>query len=184
MGYYPYQPPPRQRPTVVTVLAILFIAFGGMGLLSTPISILQMRGEWPGSEFMQPLFREGILGAWMRVSMVLGPAFCILWIAAGIGLLQLRRWGLGLAIGLTVLSLLTQVVAAAVMVPAFSSLDLSGMFPPGGPQAQMMTTIMVGSVVAALVIGVGLNVLVLVLLTRPHVRQAFQPVGDTTGGLQ
>jgi hypothetical protein len=184
MGYYPYQPPARQRPTVVTVIAILFIAFGAMGLLMAPMAILQMRDEWPGSQFMQPLFHAPGLGAWMKVSMVLSPLFYILLIAAGIGLLQLRRWGLRLAIGVMALWLLTTFVGAVVMVPAFSSLDLSGMFPPGSPPAQMMRTIMAASAVVGVVIGVGMYGLVLVLLTRPHVRQAFEPVDDTTGGSQ
>ncbi len=175
---YPYgQAGGRARPTVVTVIGILAIVFGAMGLLSLPMNLLQMAGMWPGSEFTRPMFDDPMLGTWMKVSFVLTPVLCVLWIVSGIGLLRLREWARKLALGLLVLGLAGQVGGALFVMPAMSRSVGGGMFPPGSQEAAMMQTMMSAIVVVSIVVGAAVAVTLIVLLTRPHVRIAFQPEG-------
>ncbi|MFQ6131663.1 MAG: hypothetical protein ACE5R4_06480 [Armatimonadota bacterium] len=171
----------RQRPAIVTVIGILAIAFGVMGLFALPINIMQIMGVWPGSEFTRPMFQNPPMGTWMKVGVFLTPVSCALWIISGVGLLRLRPWGRILAIGLIVFGLLTQLLMTVLMVPAMQS-SVGTMFPVGSQQAAMMKTIMTASMAVGMVFGVGIMVTLLILLTRPHVRQAFEPVVHPTAG--
>ena len=171
-----------QRPTIVTVIGIVAIIFGAMGLLALPINILQMQGRWPGAEFTRPVFQNPPLATWMKASLVVSPVSCILWIVSGIGLLQLRSWARKLAIGLLIFGLVAQVATTVFIVPGVYSSVNWGMFLGGTQQVAMMKTIMVASMAMGTVIGTGIIVTLLILLTRPRVRYAFEPASERTGG--
>jgi hypothetical protein len=161
---------------VVTVIGVLAIVFGAFTVLSLPINVLQMSGMWPGSEFTRPLFEGPVLGTWMKVSIALMPVIAALWIACGVGLLRLREWARKLTIGVLVVGLVMQAASAVFVMPAMGrALAGASTFPPGSPQAAMMQGMMSVAVIVGGVVGGAIAVTLIVLLTRPHAREAFQP---------
>jgi hypothetical protein len=175
MAYSHYPSPQPERPVIVTVVAILAIVAGALVLLSLPFSLLQMSGAVPmagsGGQFMQdPTVRN-----WMVVTTSASSIVAVLQIAAGIGLLRMRRWAWMLAIALTVVGMAYQIAAAIGM----RSVDLLGKIwssmgvlsdPNMAAMMQRMTTAMMA---AGLIFWLAAYGTALVLLTRPSVREAF-----------
>jgi hypothetical protein len=179
MAYDAYQPARPERPAAVTVIAILVLIYGAMGVIMLPINIAQLYGAKLATGPAAAMMQNPTFASWSRISIPLGGLFSILWIVIGIGLLQLLRWARKLAIGLIVASMVVQVVGMGVMMPVMMQAMATTSFGPGPqPPPELMRAMMTVGVVVAAVIILGLGVLFIVLLTRPNVRYAFEPETD------
>jgi len=179
MTYATYQPAQPERPTAVTVIAVLIIILGAFGLIALPINILQMVGAAKSAGPAAAMMQVPSVAVLSKISIPLNGLSSVLWIAAGIGLLQLREWARKLTIGLLVYAVLMQIVGMAVTIPATSAMMTSGAFGPTPPLPPATMRLIIGIVAAFVVlIIVGIAVLFMVLLTRPNVRYAFHPETD------
>lgn len=121
MTQTPMQPTPdvavsENRPTSLTVFAVLNMVFGGMGLLMSPINVLQVimpSGGNPATEAMQDsvfFVMFSIVGA------IAGVIFGIAMLIAGFGLIKDRPWGRTLSIFVAIAQIIWIFVAIPLMV--------------------------------------------------------------------
>jgi hypothetical protein len=193
---------PRSKPTAVTVIAILQLIFGGLGLcialanlagLPQQMAALNQQNVQKLPPAQRPPTQaeleekvEKHLPSYQAIqkgSLAGSAVLCVLMLLSGIGLLAMRPWGRFVAITYAVLSILYTVASlvftAAVVMPAMSEAiqDLAGQ---GNAQAQLMAQAMQIGMVAGLAIGalvVIYPIIVLVIMLLPSVRAAFR--GET-----
>ena len=158
------------------MIAALFIVFGALGILSLPLNILNMATGWQTAGPMGQVFQQPTFRTYMAVNIPVSGLFAVLYIVSGVGMLQLRPWARKLALGLLVAGLLAQVVNAVVMMPMMSEImkAVTAQAPDPAMEAIVKTTMTVAMVIG-LAVGAGIIVLFIVLLTRPNVRDAFEP---------
>lgn len=160
-----------QRPTVVTVFAVLMVIFGGLGVLCTPISLVLTAnlGQLPGATGVDlPAWHKTVVFA----SGGLGILLSLAELAIGIGLLQMQPAARRAAMVLGWL-LLLHAVGGAVLSVAMQAPNFGASDPQAAAQA-------IGAVVGALVgvtVGVLYAGLLLFCLSRPPVKAAFDEPG-------
>jgi hypothetical protein len=157
------------RPTSVTVLGIVNIAFAVLGLLSHALMFA----------LFSPYSQSGLdlegdldaLGEWTPVTQLLGFFSNIVLLASGVGLLRMRPWGRYLAIiyaGYAIIAALGWTVYSVAM---FES-QTQGMGGPGVDERIVMTMAIIGGL-----IGLGISLchptLLLYFMTRRNVAAAF-----------
>jgi hypothetical protein len=96
-----------ERPTSMTVLGILNIVYGAMFLVCTPIGLVlfffpQLLGNNPTLEV---ILASRFLLIWNITLGLLGILASAALLAAGMGLLKMRRWGRTLSIGFAIYTL-------------------------------------------------------------------------------
>lgn len=188
-------------PTSVTVLGILQIVFGCLGLVCGVCAGVASRGGQPA--FMQP--QDGGAGQnadaqkqqqWLedmqkaieehspanamvgRVSLALDFLVSALMIASGIGMLRLASWGRLLGIVYALLSMAMKVFGAAYgliyVVPAGREF-LERQPPPGANSQLVATSARIGLYApTAMLVLIIYPVIVLIIMFRPRVVAAFQ----------
>ncbi len=77
---------PEMRPTSVTVLGILNIVFGGLGILCTPGSLIA------GFVIPNAMNTTPVAKAWLLIGSFVGFLCSFLLLIVGIGLLNMKRW--------------------------------------------------------------------------------------------
>ena len=179
MAYSTYPTPTAsqpERPSTVTAIGVLGIAVGALGVLSAPLNLLYFATGFRAAGPMGPtLWENDAFRTYMLVNAPLGAVLSVLYIVAGVGLLRLRPWAWGLTVGLIAFAMVSQIVGACIMTPSLASIfgeTMPGM-PPGGPDMSFMRPVMYASVAIGVLIGQAIMIVLLVLLTRPNVRQAF-----------
>lgn len=94
-----------KRPTSVTVFGVLNIVFGVWGLLGLAMAaIITLSGAFPAVDLGVPA--GGFYEVWTKASFVVGALVSVVLIAAGFGLLRMRRWARIASIGYAVYCLL------------------------------------------------------------------------------
>ncbi|MHC5083023.1 MAG: DUF4339 domain-containing protein [Planctomycetota bacterium] len=158
-----YAPP---RPTSVTVLGILCIVFGGLGLLCTPVGLVAM--FMPNLHGGANMYESPAMQAYMFISMGLGLVFAIVELAAGIGLLNLKSWGRSAALlygwAAIVFGILGAIVNILIVLPAMQ--QASG---GGNPEAVGQA---IGSIVGGMcggIIGLIFPIFLVIYMRKPHV---------------
>ncbi len=174
-----YQPAKPERPVAVTVIAVLVLIYGGVGLIALPINVMQAFGVKQMAGPAAAMLQNPTLALWTKISIPLGALASILWIVTGIGLLQLWWWARKLAIGLIVYGIVLSVVGMALTLPAITQMMGTMSFGPGPqPPPQMMKMVMAFSVGFGALFVLAIGIVFIVLLTRPNVRYAFEPETD------
>jgi len=187
MTYATYPTPQTaapQRPSTVTAIAILGIAFGAMALLYLPLNIFYMATGWKSAGPVGPaMWANDTFRIYMLVSTPLSALVSALYIVAGVGMLRMRAWAHKLAIGLIVFGMVSQLAGVLVMGPQMASTITSAMpaLPPGGPDLSFMKPFMIGAIAFGTFIGLAIMAVLLVLLLRPDVRGAFAAAQSTLG---
>ncbi len=162
-----------QRPSAVTAFGILNIVFGGLGVLCTPMSLIFLRiqreSDLPLSRVMN--MNAGLFAYWVVVA-ALTVLSALALIAAGIGLLQMRPWARVLSIAYGIFSIIMGIVgifvnAVFVFGPAISAAGMGG-------REGVASLVGVTAGMAGGIIGLVYPVLLLVFMTRPRIRDAFQ----------
>lgn len=184
----PYAPPVQHGPSRpgpvkpagggLNVLAWIMIIFGGLGLLSAPMTLFTRElARDPASRRVQAIMWEGEMGTWMQLSLVLGTLLAATLLASGIGSLKRRPWarklGIGYGIATIVMAVLNQIVSAMYLYPALQAQMEHG----GRVERAGATGGMIGGMAGA-VIGLILPIAVLVMMTRPGIKAQFEePTG-------
>ncbi|MHC4292144.1 MAG: DUF4339 domain-containing protein [Planctomycetota bacterium] len=153
----------RQRPTSVTVLGILNIVFGGLGLLCSPFGIISILMPQPNSPFQL----TSAMKMFSLVGCAVGFVFAIVLLASGIGLLYLKRWAREAALVYGWAAIIWGILALVMNGIMFSS-SLSG-------ASQEAMPAVVGGIIGAMcggLIGLIYPVILIVFMRKPHVIQA------------
>jgi hypothetical protein len=171
-------PSEPERPIAVTVIGVLGIIGGALGLLSAPLNILYMATGFKAAGPMgEALWANDTYRLYMQANTPVSLVLCGLYLAAGIGLLRLRPWAWTLTIGLLIFGMLSQILNACIMLPLMGTIFNEAMaatsMPTPAPDMSFMKPVIYVSGGFAVVIGLAVMVLFLVLLTRPNVRRAF-----------
>ncbi len=157
---------PSQRPTSVTVIAVLAIIFGGLGLVCSPVSAVPYFADVPALRPVIEVVKERpLLLAWTMLGSCLGLLFALALVIAGIGALMLKPWARLLLIVQAAVSIFFGVINTAVMLITFGPL----LREVEGPAV----AIVLSSDACGFFLGLVLNVLVLFFMTRPNVKAAF-----------
>jgi hypothetical protein len=185
-------------PAAATVIAVLQLVFGGLGLCAALVNLTDLPQQLaaineknlqnlppaqrpPSQADLEKIIEKHVPNyqAIQKVSLGASAVLCVLMLLSGLGLLSGRPWGRALTIAYAVLSVLYTVVSlvfsAVVVIPAMSEAgkDLANQ---GGPQAQLMAQAIQFGAVFALVIGalfVIYPIIVLVIMLLPSVRVAY-----------
>ncbi len=168
----------KERPTSVTVLAIINLVFAGFGCIALLFGLVFRLGLIPFPDTGQPNpaldLMENNAGFRLYSDVNLGLMFLatVVIVAASIGMFQLKPWARLATIGWGVFSIFMKVIGAVIQhflmtVPMLEQTS-------GKPEHGVM---MIGAVVGFVVL-LGLIVYYLammILLTRPAVVEAFSP---------
>jgi hypothetical protein len=171
--------PSIQRSQTVTVLAILNIVFGGLGLLCSPVALLMQ--SFQSARFnraMVPGLTNPAYQAWTTAGLILSCIIAAVLLAAGIGMLQLRPWSRTATIGVSILTLIrigiSLVLFGTLVAPALLAASAGG----GSSMQVIASSALVGGIVGMLS-GTIYPIVTLYFLNRPAVRDEFNPVPIT-----
>jgi hypothetical protein len=163
---------------VVTTFGILSLAFGGLGLLSIPMTLASLYWFEALTHVRNPLLdvmdADPLVRSWMFASLALGAAAAVCLATAGAGLLAMAEWARRLAVLWAGFSLafgvLGIVMNVAVVSPAL--LRLATLLPTPGPAKNGAIAGAVGGSIGGIV-GLVYPALLLYFITRSEVRAAF-----------
>jgi hypothetical protein len=170
-----------KRPVAVTVFGVLNIVFAGFGLvgmLGTFVLLFADPALAAGNPALKAIQDNPGYAAWIKLSIPLGLLTCAVLLAAGIGLLMLKRWGRNLSIAYGVYAI---VMALANMGVSYNYLVRPLMDDAArkhGPEAAAAIGGAVGGIAGGC-LGLIYPVLLLIFMTRPTVKAAFRSSTDS-----
>jgi GYF domain 2 len=154
-----YAAPAPARPTSVTVIAVIGIIFGSLGVLGSICGVIALpfiRNQMAAQGKTMPTS-----SAWVFISAFLGIALGGLLLAASISALRLTPWARTGLLVYAGLSIVIHLISSGVNFAQMS----------GQATTPMQTGIMVGSLIGGMIF----PVCILYFMTRPHVVAAFTP---------
>lgn len=160
-----------ERPTSVTVLAVITILLSCAGLACLPVSAWSTLANTASPTYF--IIEENpLLRFWVIASTVLGVLASFAALAGGVGAWMMEPWGrmvlLGYAIYSVVMTLVGTVISVLFFVmPMLQAIDMESETGPA------MMGGAIGGVCGGLCGGMLLPVALLFFLTRPHVTAAF-----------
>lgn len=159
---YTSTPLPDERPTAVTVIGIINIIFGALGLTCLCISLVTM--------FMpQPYEQSAALRGFGILNLVISLALSGALLASGIGLMSRSAWARMLAIRWAIANLVWSVISLvasiAWVMPETMAAMADRMPPEQAAMASTMTYVFLGISVLFMIY----PVLVLIFMRKPHV---------------
>ena len=114
---------------------------------------------------------------WTRVSTVIGFLAATVKLASGIGLLKMQAWARLTAIGYGIYAIIAGVIGmimtTVILVPMMQRLH-----PGSGPEGAAAVGGMIGGIIGGIggsCIGLVYPILLLIFMTRPKIKAAFQP---------
>jgi hypothetical protein len=168
--------PAQERPTSVTVLAIIGISLSVLAFFGSACGLLQPLIKTGPNPVADALTADHFLSRWTPVSTVLAMALALLEMLASIGCFLLQRWARMGLIAYSCLALVFGLVAAwvnyAYVVPAMQKAIGQMATGPGAPPPAFMQ-MMGGMTVGCGLLGLVYPVCVLFFFNRPHVKAAF-----------
>ena len=182
-NYY-YPPAPiNPRPTAVTVLAIIGIIWGALMLLCQGFGLLPMLlGDLAGpNPVLEEIRKDPVARTWSIVGPVIGLALGFVLIVGSIGALTLKPWGrhamLLFAAVDVVLAIVNGVIAITVMNPITAKV-MGGQF---GQNTNVFAAAQHGGAIFGILVVLTFPICVLIFMTRPHVKAAFNAAGSGAG---
>ena len=163
------------RPTPVTVLAIIGLVLGGLGLLCKPVGLLYVLVQIP-HPIMNVMREDAFIRGWTVVSVATGWLISLLLLLSSVGSLRLRDWGrtgmMAYAFLAILMTLVSRTVEWRVVEPALApAIREIAAQQPGAAKFQLS-----GGKGYSVGLGVGLwfPVLLVVYFNRRDVRRAFE----------
>lgn len=145
-------------PASIKVFGILNIVFGAMGVLCSPLSLISL------PMMSKQLGYSPFMIHWMVFSVLLGVAGGVVMLASGIGLLKFQSWARKLAVYYSIFG-----CVMALISPVITFMNL----PTGGPNPEAQKFGAIFGTVIGLAIGLTYNILLIVFLSKPAVKQAL-----------
>jgi hypothetical protein len=170
LAYHTPQPP-NPRPISVTVLAIIGIVLGVLGVVCTPFALLPLVLDLPQEPMQEALYANNLYVGWYYGSTVVGFLLSILLLAAAISALSLKPWARRGLIWYAWLAICLG--AIGVVVALVTMLPLAQQQPADPAAAWGLWGGLIGGVCGG-IIGLIYPVFVLIFMTRPHVVAAFE----------
>ena len=178
--------PPSPRPTSVTVIGIIAIILGGLGVLcgvfglATNLFMAANGGRNPfapgGGPAAAAPAGDSRVAVYNVVSAAVNLVLSIVLLSGGIGALKLARWAhktlMAYAVITIVVTLVNTVLAIAWVGPAQMAAVKQSQ--PANPMLSMSGPILIGAAVVGLVFGCALPVCILIFWSRANVKAAFE----------
>ncbi|MGD0410961.1 MAG: hypothetical protein ABSC18_04600 [Verrucomicrobiota bacterium] len=169
----------RERPMSVTILGMLNIGLGLLGLagmlLSTMFEGLGAPAAGPSFNsvlaFMDTLYHNPVYMIWNRITFPLNAAASLLLVAAGVGLLLLKNWARLASIGCGIYKIAFAMLNLAVLCLALREILAKAL---QGAGAVVLVILGLAGFVGA-ILTLAYPVLLIWFLTRPKAVLAFQP---------
>ena len=165
----------KERPTSVTVLAIINIVLCGLGVLGFIFWLINKLGLIPQPPEKDVLTRamedSAVMQLFSDITSVLGIVTTILLLAASISMFTLKPWSRLVTIVLGVYSLILIVVGYTLNFLLITRPLLDSA--TGTDLVIVRVAMIIGGIISLFFIGY--NLLMIYLLTRPHVVEAFTP---------
>jgi hypothetical protein len=170
--------PPRRPvwPTVVGVICIVYGAFSVLGTIFGQLVSRMVPTPAPGED---PEVDAAMMAAidnpaWQAMILVSGIGLAVLLIAAGVGLVQRRRWSIPTAKvwswATIVISIISTVYMAYVMNDMLAAAAAANQAGGGGPPPAAMGAMMVGGAIFGLLWALLLPVFLLIWLSRGTIK--------------
>lgn len=171
--FTPPLPPPNPRPTSVTVMAIVGIIFGAIGVTCMPLAMVPYFIQLgPPNPVIDAVKNDQVLFGWMIISLPIHFVLSIVLLPGSIGALSLKVWARKALMFWSIASLVMVVMGLTfnvlLMFPKLQQIQAQNPNRPGAAAATGMTAGIGGAIVGMLV-----PILMLYYMTRPHVKQAF-----------
>jgi hypothetical protein len=168
------------RPVGVTVIAIVAIAFGGLGLIGIVVSAVM---QLAGVNFGQPnpamdLFQTSPLYKWLTILlMVVGFFFTAVQLVSGFGLLKMseraRKWILICAIYSIIAAIISSLLNLVYLMPAIRK-QMEAQAANAPPIARgIMEVSMYGGMVVGVIFALVLPVVILWYFNRAEIKAKF-----------
>jgi len=167
-------PLPVKRPASITVIAILQIIFQSLALIGVLVTTAQLIGAWPESEQSRMMWDDSVFRGWSMVSVPIGAIVGTLWIVTCVGLLRVRPWARSTAIGLVVVGMVMHVAGLIMQIYIFKAGPLAKLIEHSPRVVRLAMSMAFVMAIGATVLGVGYCVLLLILLKRKVVVDAFR----------
>jgi hypothetical protein len=163
-----------QRPTSATVFGILNILFAVIGVFSILATITLFSATAQSANPVAEIVRENAAyAAWMKVSLLLGIATCLVLLAAGIGLLMVREWARKLSVGYAIYALVFGTIGTAINFVFLFRPLFERAAQGGGPEAAGAIGGAIGGVIGGC-FGMVYPIVLLIFMLRKNVVAAFR----------
>jgi hypothetical protein len=165
---------PAARPTSVTVMAIIGIIIGAMGFLCTPMALFPYYMQLPKPDpVIEAVKNDSLMFGWMIAGLAMNWVLSLLLLAGSIAALGLRDWARQILIGWAMTNiLLTLVQLVYQFLYYFPKLREVTADQPKAVAAATSVGLWVGTGIAV-VMGLGFPAVMIYIMTRPHVKDAF-----------
>jgi uncharacterized protein YneF (UPF0154 family) len=183
LGYATPMHQPNRRPTVVTVLAILAIIFGSLGVLGGICNIPQYLGvRLMPNPILDGIQKDGVMLTFMLTSLAINLILSVILLIAGIGSLSLkpssRVWMIRYAlihIVVTAVSLLLGLTFITARNHALMQKTLAANPQLNTPQMKMVLQYSTTGGYCFAIVFLIWPLLILYYMNRPQVKAAFDP---------
>ena len=183
--------PPPARSTSVTVIGIIAIILGSLGVLcggfglATNLFMAANGGRNPFAPDGGPASGapavDGRVAVYNVVSAAVSLVLSIVLLAGGIGAMKLSRWARKTLMAYAVITIVVTVVNTVLAIAWVGPAQMAAVkqSQPGNPVLSMSGPILIGAAIFGLVFGCALPVCILIFWSRPNVKAAFENQGMT-----
>lgn len=165
------------RPKSVTVLGILNIVFGSLGILGTIISaVILFAVRFPRGSFQRLMMNSEAYSAFMMISLPLGLLASVLLLVAGIGLLGLKPWARVCSIVYSIYAIVAGIVGVIVTIAVVTGPAMHSAYRYSRAAGAGAVGGAIGGIVGG-IIGLAYPIILLIFMCRRNVIDAFQNRG-------
>lgn len=168
-----------QRPTSVTVFGILNIIFAVIGFFGILISTVILSMSGANNPALRIMHENPLFSTWMKLMLPLGILAGLVLLAAGIGLLSMKRWGRQASIGYAIYAIATGVLGMAINFFVMVRPLLQEAGRAHGPEAFGAIGGAIGGTVGGC-FGLAYPIVLLIFMLRPNMAAAFESTAART----
>lgn len=175
IDYYGQAPVAKPRPTSVTVLAIIGIIFGSLGVLGGLCGLIMQFVQIGGPNPLNDALKANSTAYMVStISSVISFIISALLLSGSIGSLSLKSAARGLMIAVAIASLAQQAIGLVLHFTLIAPLVENVLQNSGAAVASTVRMSMNIALAFGVLLGATLPVLILIFFTRPHVKAAFE----------
>lgn len=168
-----------QRPTSVTVFGILNIIFAVIGFVGILISTVFLFMSGSNNPALRIMHENPLFLTWMKLMLPLGILADLVLLAAGIGLLSMKRWGRQASIGYAIYAIATGVLGMAIHFFIMVRPLLQEAGRAQGPEAFGAIGGAIGGTIGGC-FSLAYPIVLLIFMLRPNMAAAFENTAART----